>query len=195
MDVGPIKGMGRKLNIFLGECDDCFGRSEPRVDLRTYVRGQLSNLERKSIEPIALQAGMPPRTLQFFFAQGQWDEQRLRDRTQQIVARDHASGKAIGVIDESGNPKKGEQTAAVQPQYCGNTGKIDNGVVAVHWAYVAGDFGCLMDSDLFLPEAWANDRNRRLAVGIPDFVAYRKKARIALEQVGRGLRNGVRVAA
>ncbi len=195
MDVGQIKGMGRKLNRFMGEFDDCFSRSEPRADLRTYVRGQLSNLERKSIEPIALEAGVPPRTLQFFFAQGQWDEQRLRDRTQQIVARDHASGKAIGVIDETGNPKRGEYTAAVQPQYCGNTGKIDNCVVAVHWAYVAGDFECLMDSDLFLPKDWANDRDRRLAAGIPDFVEYRKKTRIALEQVGRGLRNGVRVAA
>jgi SRSO17 transposase len=195
MDIGQIKGMGRKLSRFMGEFDDCFGRSEPRADLRTYVRGQLSKLERKSIEPIALEAGVPPRTLQCFFAQGQWDEQRLRDRTQQIVARDHAHPKAIGVIDETGNPKKGEHTATVQPQYCGNTGKIDNCVVAVHWAYVAGDFGCLMDSDLFLPEDWANDWDRRREVGIPDEVAYRKKTRIALEQVGRALRNGVRVAA
>lgn len=195
MDVSQIKGMGRKLNRFLGEFDDCFGRSEPRLDLRTYVRGQLSNLKRKSLEPIALEAGVPPRTLQFFFSQGQWDEQRLRNRTQQIVARDHAHAKAIGVIDETGNPKRGQHTAAVQPQYCGNTGKIDNCVVAVHWAYVAGDFECLMDSDLFLPQDWANDWERRRAVGIPDFVAYRKKTRIALEQVGRGLRNGVRVAA
>jgi SRSO17 transposase len=92
----------------------------------------LSNLERKSIEPIALQAGMPPRTLQGFFSQGQWDEQRLRDRTQQIVARDHGDPRAIGVIDERGNPKRGEDTATVQPQYCGNSGKIDNCVVAVH---------------------------------------------------------------
>ena len=42
MDVGQIKDLGRKLNRFLGEFDDCFGRSEPRADLRTYVRGQLS---------------------------------------------------------------------------------------------------------------------------------------------------------
>ena len=40
MDVGQIKGMGRKLNVFLGEFDDCFGRSEPRLDLRTYYGEQ-----------------------------------------------------------------------------------------------------------------------------------------------------------
>lgn len=52
---------------FLGEVDDCFGRSEPREHLRTYVSGQLSDLPRKSIEPIALASGTPPRTLQRFF--------------------------------------------------------------------------------------------------------------------------------
>jgi SRSO17 transposase len=195
MDVGQIKGLGRRLNKFMGEFDDCFGRSEPRTDLRVYVRGQLSNLKRKSIEPIALEAGIPPRTLQFFFSDGFWDQNRLRDRVQQIVARDHGHERAIGAIDETGNPKKGEHTATVQPQYCGNSGKIDNCVVGVHWAYLAGDFGCLMDSDLFLPAEWANDWDRRRAAGVPDEMEYRKKARIALGQVGRALGNGVRVSA
>jgi SRSO17 transposase len=195
MDIGQIKGLGRRLTKFLGEFDDCFSRSEPRTDLRAYMRGQLSNLRRKSIEPIALEAGIPPRTLQFFFSDGFWDQDRLRDRVQQIVARDHAHARAIGAIDETGNPKKGEHTATVQPQYCGNTGKIDNCVVAVHWAYLAGDFACLMDSDLFLPAEWANDDERRAEVGVPDEMAYRKKARIALEQVARALGNGVRVSA
>jgi SRSO17 transposase len=195
MDVLQIKKMGKELEKFLGEFDDCFSRSEPRENLRTYVRGQLSDLLRKSVEPIALEAGVPPRTLQFFFSSGRWDDQRLRDRTQQVVARDHAHRQAIGAIDETGNPKKGRHTPAVQRQYCGNTGKIDNCVVGVHWAYVAGDFQCLMDSDLFLPEAWANDWDRRREAGIPDEVVYRKKTRIALDQVGRALRNGLRVAA
>lgn len=195
MDVGQIKGMGRRLTRFLGEFDDCFSRSEPRADLLAYIRGQLSNLPRKSIEPIALHAGIPPRTLQYFFSDGFWNQNRMRDRMQQIVARDHAHPKAIGAIDETGNPKKGQHTAAVQPQYCGNSGKIDNCVVGVHWAYLAGDFACLMDSDLFLPEDWANDWDRRREAAVPDEVVYRKKALIALEQVQRALGNGVRVSA
>lgn len=195
MDVSQIRGMGRRLKKFLGEFDDCFSRSEPRGNLRAYVGGQLSDLERKSIEPIALEAGIPPRTLQYFFSDGFWNQDRMRDRMQQIVARDHAHGRAIGAIDETGNPKRGKHTATVQPQYCGNSGKIDNCVVAVHWAYLAGDFACLMDSDLFLPRDWANDWERRRDAGVPDEVEYRKKARIALEQVARALGNGVRVSA
>jgi len=195
MDVKRIKGMGRELKTFLAEFDDCFARSESRERLRNYIGGQVSNLPRKSIEPIALAAGMPPRTLQCFLAMARWDEHRMRDRIQWIVARDHAHPQAIGTVDETGNPKKGKHTAAVQRQWCGNTGKIDNCVVDVHMSYTAGDFQCLLDSDLYLPKQWANDSERRKKVGIPDDVVYRKKTTIALEQIRRAMGNGIRVAA
>ena len=158
-----------------------------------YVRGQLSNLPRKSIEPMALAAGVPPRTLQCFLDLVQWNEGRMRDRVQWIVARDHSHPAAIGTIDDSGNPKKGRHTAGVQRQWCGNTGKIDNCVVGVHLGYVVGDFHCLLDSDLYLPEGWANDPVRRKAADIPEEVVYRKKTAIALDQVRRALANGIRV--
>lgn len=195
MDVQEIKGMGRQLRRFLGEFDDCFGRSEPRAHLRTYVQGQLSNLPRKSIEPIALSAGVAPRTLQGFFSYLLWDEPHLRDRVQWIVARDHAYPQALGVIDESGNSKKGEHTAGVQRQWCGNTGKTDNCAAAVRLGYVAGDFQCLLDSGLFLPQAWADDPVRRQEVGIPEDRVFRTKPEIALSQIGRSIGNGIRVRA
>ena len=150
MDANQIKNMGRRLRKFLGEFDDCFVRSNSRQHLRTYVAGQISNLPRKSIEPIALAAKVRPRTLQFFLSSAPWDGPRLRDRTQWLVARDHSHPQAIGIVDETGNPKKGCHTAAVQRQWCGNTGKVDNCVVAVHLAYVTGDFQCLLDSEVFL---------------------------------------------
>ena len=195
MDVQQIKRIGRQLKTFLNEFDDCFGRSEPREHLHTYVQGQLSDLPRKSVEPMALAAGISPRTLQGFFSYQSWDEPHLRDRLQWIVARDHAHPQAIGVIDESGNPKKGRHTACVQRQWCGALGKKDNCVVGVHLGYVAGDFQCLLDSDLFIPQAWAEDPVRREEVGIPDEVVFRTKPQIALEQVARAVRNGIRVRA
>ena len=195
MDAQQIAGLGSQLTEFLATFDDCFGRSEARDHLRTYVAGQLSDLPRKSIEPIALAGGTPPRTLQRFLESIRWEEQRLRDKLQRVVVRDHADPQAIGVIDESGNPKKGRRTAAVQRQWCGNTGKVDNCVVAVHLGFVAGDFQCLLDSDLFLPEGWANDPQRRATAFIPEDVVYRKKSAIALAQIQRALGNGVRVAA
>ncbi len=195
MDVKLIKQIGRKLKGFLGQFDDCFSRCEPRSNLFTYVKGQLSDLPRKSIEPIALTAKMVPRTLQNFLSAVPWNHERMRDRTQWVVATEHSHPRAIGVIDESGNPKKGKHTCGVKRQWCGNTGKIDNCVVGVHLGYVADDFQCLLDSDLYLPEDWANDLERRRQTKVPDSVVYRKKALIALEQVGRALNNGVRFAA
>jgi SRSO17 transposase len=195
MDARQIGKLGGRLMDLLGEVDDCFVRSEPRDHLRRYVAGQLSDLPRKSIEPIALASGTPPRTLQRFLESVRWDECRLRDRLQAIVARDHGDARAIGTIDESGHPKQGRHTAGVKRQWCGNTGKIDNCVVSVHLGYVAGDFQCLLDSDLYLPKEWAHDAARRAAAHIPDDVVFRKKTDIALAQVRRALANGIRVAA
>ncbi len=195
MDAKTIKNMGRKLRTFLAEFDDCFSRTEQRQHLQTYVNGQLSDLERKSIEPIALAANVPPRTLQYFLSASPWDGPRLRDRAQWIVTRDHSHPRAIGIIDESGNPKKGDHTCGVQWQWCGNTGKTDNCVVAVHLAYAVDDFYCLLDSDLYLPREWADDPVRRKEAGVPEDVVYRKKTDIALEQVGRALANGIRFSA
>jgi SRSO17 transposase len=195
MDITQIKGIGKELSAFLSQFDDCFSRSGSRQNLRAYVNGQLSDLPRKSIEPIALAANMPPRTLQCFLSILPWDHQRLRDKLQWNVADEHAHPSAIGVVDDSGNPKKGVHTPGVQRQWCGNTGKTDNCVVGVHIAYVAGDFQCLLDSDVYLPKDWANDPARRKKAGIPDDVVYRKKTDIALEQVSRSMQNGIRVFA
>ncbi len=195
MDVNFVARMGVHLKGFLGRFSECFKRSEPREHLETYVRGQLSSLQRKSVEPMALEAGTPPRTLKRFLELVAWDESRLRNQMQQLVAEEHAHPKAIGVIDESGNPKNGKHTACVARQWCGNTGKVDNCVVAVHTSYVVADFHCLLDSDLYMPESWANDLPRRQAAYIPDDVEFRKKTDIALEQVKRELGNGIRVAA
>lgn len=195
MDAKVINATGRKLKKFLRLFDDCFSRSEPRENLHRYVQGQLSDLERKSIEPIALAAGVPPRTLQYFLSSVHWDHDRLRDRLQWIVANEHAHPKAIGVIDETGNPKKGRHTCGVQRQWCGNTGKVDNCVVAVHLGYVLGDFQCLLDSELFLPKQWAHDPDLRQETDVPEAIHFRTKPEMALEQVSRALRNGIRFSA
>lgn len=195
MDVKQIRCIGAELKDFLAEFDDCFVRSESRGRLRDYIGGQLSELPRKSVEPMALAAGILPRTLQCFLSSARWDEHRMRDRIQWIVAREHQHRQVIGIVDDTGNPKKGKHTAGVQRQWCGNTGKIDNCVVSVHIGCSDGDFQCLLDSDVFLPKSWANDPGRRQEVGIPDEVVYRKKTSIALDQIRKAIGNGVRVGA
>src|SRR5437667_11743875 len=106
MTVEQIRALGSALGEFLDEFSDCFIDFETFGHLRHYVKGQLSDLPRKSVEPMALAMDVPPRTLQEFLSQSKWDHDRLRDTMQRVVARDHADGQAIGIVDESGHPKK-----------------------------------------------------------------------------------------
>jgi len=193
MNVDQILALEPALAEFLGEFNDCFGRSEPREHLKHYVRGQLSNLQRKSVEPIALFNNIAPRTLQEYLNSDVWDHPRARDRVQQIVARDHEDAKAIGIIDDSGHPKSGKKTPGVQWQYCGRLGKTANCVVTVQLAFSSYDtrFRTMLDTELFLPESWSNDRERCRKAGIPDHVVYRAKHHIALELLDRAQSNGV----
>ena len=195
MDAKQIRRVGRALPRFLGGFRDCFGRCDTRRYLKVYVDGQMSELHRKSVEPMALRAGVPPRSLQAFLSLLEWDEHRLVDRLQQGVARDHAHPWAIGIVDETGCGKDGRHTACVQRQWCGALGKVENCVVSVHTGYAVGSFHCVLDSDLFVPKAWADDSVRRQEVGMPDDVTHRSKPEIALQQIQRALANGVRAAA
>ncbi len=88
------------------EFADCCGRWEPRGKLAKYVRGQLSELPRKSAAPMELAAGIGPRSLQEFLSTDERDQERLRFHTQRLISRDHGDEQAIGIIDESGHPKK-----------------------------------------------------------------------------------------
>ena len=193
MDASTILRIKPELTHFLHQFDDCFGRVNTRRYLDMYVEGQLSALERKSIEPMADAFGEPPRNLQQFLSLFRWDEVRLRDRLQQYIARRYPHPHAVGVIDETSFVKKGHKTACVQRQHCGAVGKKENCVVSVHLAYTTPEFHTLLDGELFLPEGtWDANRPRCREAGIPDELVYRPKWKIALEQYRRALGNGLR---
>lgn len=194
MDATQIRQLGPRLNRFLKQFDDCFSRKDTRGHLPVFIKGQLSDLPEKSVEPIAIEAGMAPRTLQQFLSLLKWDHDRMRDRLQGIVRAEHAGPHAIGIFDETSDPKKGDKTPGVQKQWCGRLGKTENCIVTVHLAYAVEDFHCLLDGELFLPEGWANDRERCREAGIPDTMVYRPKWQIALELYDRAVANGISFA-
>jgi len=174
---------------------DCFASRAGRRLLRIYIQGQLWDIQRKNCEAIALQFGTPPRTLQRLLESIKWDEEKVRDRCQQIIARDHAHREAIGLIDESGTHKSGNHTSCVARQYNGNRGKLENCVVGVHLGYSAPGFQCLLDSKMYMPQSWANDPERRNKNYIPEDVEFQTKPQIALWQVKHALTNGIEVCA
>lgn len=161
MSLKDIAKLSKLLGQFLAQFACCFVRPAGRALLQIYVRGLLSDVQRKNVEAIALDQNVAPRTLQRFLESIVWDEQLLRDRCQQIVATEHAHPDAIGCIDETGTAKSGHETAGVKRQYNGNRGKIENCVNNVALAYSAPGFDSLLDARLYLPEEWANDAARR----------------------------------
>ncbi len=163
---------------------------------QTYILGLMADVKRKSVEPIALAAEVPVRTLQEFLAFFRWDHQRIDAAFGRLVAQEYGTDRAIGVFDASAHAKRGDKTPGVKRQWCGESGKIDNCVVGQHLLYsdnAAGNaFSCVVASDLFLPKDWSMDRDRCRAAGIPDAIVHRSKWRIAIEQLQRAIGNGIR---
>ncbi len=196
MTPDQLMALGTAFAAFLRLFEDCIVYRPTVEHLHSYCRGLLSDLPRKSIEPIALACGTAVRTLQEFLRDHVWDHFRMRDLLQQRLARQPALTApddlgTIGVIDETSTAKKGTKTPGVSRQYCGERGKVDNCVVSVHLAVVRGLFKTIVDAALFLPRVWSDDRERCREAKIPDDVVYRPKWRIALEQVARAAANGL----
>jgi SRSO17 transposase len=191
MIIPQIRKLKPELDKFLKRFDDCFPRKDTRAHLPIYITGQLSDLPEKSVEPIALKAGVAPRTLQEFLSQHHWDHDLLRDELQHIVRDEHAGPHSIGLIDETSDVKKGDKTPGVQRQWCGSTGKKENCLVTVHLGYARDGFHCLIDGELYLPESWSEDRPRCREAGIPDDMVYRPKWKIALELYDHAIKNGL----
>lgn len=200
MNEQQVAELAPRFGAFLKRFRSCFATDCGFEHLGTYSRGLMSDLARKSAEPIALAAGCAVRTIQEFLTFHAWDERGVRDRLQlHMVAGDmpapgvplDALG-AVGLVDETSTVKKGVKTPGVQRQYCGAVGKIENCIVTVHLGYLQGKFKTLIDSDLFLPDKWSQDRDRCRQAHIPDSVVYRPKWQLSLEQISRAMGNGVR---
>lgn len=189
-DLGPA--FAEYLRQFLFCCD----YTQTFDLLGVYCRGLLSDLPRKTCEPIALAAGVAVRTLQEFLKDHLWSFERVRTLLQGHVARTLPDVAAddlgtVGLHDDTGTVKSGRCTPGVQRQYCGEVGKLENCIVTVHTGVARGRYKALFDADLFLPRSWDADRDRCRKAGIPDAVVYRPKWQIALEQLDRALANGL----
>jgi SRSO17 transposase len=191
-----LDGLGSALDEFLRPYLYCCGYTQTFGHLHTYCRGLLSDLKRKTAEPIALASGCAVRTLQEFLRDHQWQHSQVRDQLQRHVGvelaglPDDGLGN-VGLVDETSAVKSGAKTPGVQRQYLGCVGKIDNGIVTVHLGVCKGRYKTLIDAELFLPEDWANDRDRCQAAGIPEDLEYRPKWQIALEELDRAQANQV----
>ncbi|MFE9324945.1 transposase [Nocardia sp. NPDC052278] len=99
--------------------------------------------------------------------------------------------EAIGVLDETGDVKKGRHSVGVQRQYTGTAGRIENSQVAVFLSYGTALGHTLIDAELYLPKSWTDDRDRCAAAGVPDDVGFATKPVLAARMITRVLDAGV----
>ena len=169
-----------------------FRRPEPRRRALAYLRGLLSSVERKNGWQLAEQAGdATPDGVQRLLYNYRWDADLVRDDLGDYVVEHLGCADGVVVVDETGFLKKGDKSAGVQRQYSGTAGRIENCQVGVFLAYAGVKGRTLLDRELYLPQVWARDWERRREAGVPDSVGFRTKPQLAQLMLGRTLESGV----
>ena len=83
-------------------------------------------------------------------------------------------------------------SAGVARQCTGTAGRIENCQVGVFAAYVTPDGGrALIDRELYLPQKWADDRDRCRAAGIGDGTGFATKPELARTMIERSVKTGL----
>ena len=181
-----------ELLAFAAEMLGGLARKDQRAAGELYVRGLLTDGQRKSMVPMAARLGVDHQRLQQFITSSTWDYTAVR----RSVARHFAARQQVEafVVDDTGFPKDGTASPCVARQYSGTLGKIGNCQVAVSVHLVNEHASCAADWRLFCPECWddqalddpvaaAGAAGRRERAGVPDEVRHTEKWRLALEMI------------
>lgn len=180
-----VAGSRRCLETFVRRYLPRFYRVEQHELARVVLQGKLSNLERKTSEPIAYQAGLQRKPVQHFVGAGCWDDESVMVELRQHVAEALADPDAVLVLDPSAFPKSGSDSCGVDRQWCGRLGKIDNCQIGVFLGYVSSAGQALVDRKLYLTKEWAEDPRRRKKTHVPASVQFQESWRIGLDLIER----------
>jgi SRSO17 transposase len=182
-----VRGCEDRLTDFLQRYLPRFYRVEQRHNATLVIRGLLSGLERKTCEPIAMEAGLPRKPIPSFVGAGKWDDEDVIAELRLHVREEWAEPDGVVVIDPSAFPKKGTHSCGVGRQWCGRLGKVDNCQVGVFLASAARAGYAPLDRRLYLPEDWAGNAVRRAKCHVPPEVQFQEKWQIALDLLDRSL--------
>lgn len=180
-----VHGCRDRRTAFLERYRPCFYRVEQRANATRVVRGLLRGLRRKTCEPIAVEAGVPRKPIQFFVGSGKWDDEAVRAELRRDVRETLGDEQAVLVLDPSAFPKSGTESCGVARQWCGRLGKQDNCQWGVFLIDAAPGGYAPLDRRLSLPEDWANDVDRRAKTHVPPDVKFQESWRNAVDLVER----------
>jgi SRSO17 transposase len=172
-----------------------FARSETRARSLAYLQGLLSNCERKNGWQLAEWMGeASPYAVQHLLDRARWDADQVRDQIRSYALEELSSADAVLIVDETGFLKKGRHSTGVKRQYSGTAGRIENSQVGVFLCYGSDKGAALVDRELYIPQEWAEDRERRSEAGIPESLEFATKPELARRMIGRALDSGAAAA-
>jgi len=189
-----------ELATFLEPFAPLFRRHTSPDSMERYVTGLLTDLPHKTCETIAdVVAGTSLERLQHLLTDATWDPLQLDEMRVKRLLELHPVTDGILILDDTGLPKKGTASVGVAPQYSGTLGKIGNCQVVVSAEFLADDpasstpFHWSVSAQLFLPDAWVQDAERRKRAQIPESLSQQTKPEIALALLDRAKQWGVPV--
>ena len=186
-------GWEKRFDRFVAPFVEAWRHKKRRLWAPIYLRGLLLPGERKSIEPLAARvAPGHDQELRHFISESAWDQGEIEQVLWEQADAMLGGEDAFLIIDDTALPKKGAESVGVAHQYCGALGKQANCQCLVSATLASDDVPLPIALRLYLPEAWADDKERRAKVDVPDDVAFRPKWRIALDEVRRLKKEGVR---
>jgi len=156
-----------RLNTFMEPFVEAYRMKAQRNHAVHYVSGLCSDLHRKNGESIAYHFGQSRKGIQHFIGESEWNDEPLRDELTRQIGDELGEADGVLAFDPSSFPKSGQQSVGVVRQWCGRLGKIDNCQVGVYLAYVSSKGHTLVDTDLYLPREWTNDKARMRRAGVP----------------------------
>src|SRR4051794_1720503 len=152
-----LAGLRPRLVEFTAQMlDGAVRRSDQRAKGELYVRGLLTDGQRKSMQPMAERLGVDHQQLQQFITSSTWDftgvRRRLAARICEVVA------PVAWVIDDTGFPKCGTSSPGVARQYSGTLGKVASCQIGVSVHAVTDHASAVLDWRLFIPQSWDRPR-------------------------------------
>jgi SRSO17 transposase len=182
-----------ELQAFIEPLVADIGRSERRQGAAFYVQGLLMPGQRKSIEPMAERLRVDSQKLQQFISDSPWPDQVVWQAIRREVIPVVEPLQAW-VLDETGWLKQGNDSVGVSHQYCGAVGKQAQCQVAVELVVSDGEIAAPVGGQLYLPEVWIKDQQRREKAGVPNSVIFQTKPEIAGDLIAEALADGLTVA-
>jgi SRSO17 transposase len=192
-DVNHVDGLEKRLNQWLDPFLDVLGDKRRRRWAPLYVMGLILPGERKSMQPISLRVAPDDvEQIHHFVATSCWDTAPVEEVLWQKCDRLLGGDGSFLIVDDTGLPKKGEESVGVAHQYCGALGKQANCQVLVSLTLARHDVCVPVGLRLFLPKEWAEDRKRCDRAKVPKAIGHRPKWQIALDEIDRTREAGLR---